>query len=54
MRFGARARVRDRRFEEQPSTLGILRRIETEGFHLIELNSYQFFPTAVGRIDFNQ
>ena len=21
------------------------------GFHLIELNSYQFFPTAVGRLD---
>ena len=29
-------------------------RIEIEQFKLIELNSYQFFPTAVGRVDFKR
>ena len=29
-------------------------RIEIEQFKLIELNSYQFFPTTVGRVDFKR
>ena len=50
--LGPEAWVQDRCLEEQPSTWGIWLRSETEWFYLIELNSYQFFSTAVGRIDF--
>ena len=28
--------------------------METERFYLIELNSYQFFPTAVDGVDFKR
>ena len=44
--LGPEAWVRDRPFEEQPSTWGIWSRIETERFYLIEFNSYQFFSKS--------